>query len=84
MFTDFTRFIIAENLEYFSQEKPLQSVWLEFVRRNIGEILNLGEFEALRRWLLSGPVVMPMPVSSEDSHRITRDFYKALRKEQKA
>lgn len=80
---DFVSYIIEDNLEYYSAAKPIQSVWLEFLRKNPGEILDHGEFEALRRWILSTPVVMPVPVSPEESHRVTREFFKSLRKEQK-
>jgi hypothetical protein len=81
---DFENCIIPDNLDYYSAAKPLQSVYLEFVRKNIGEILDYGEFEALRRWLLKIPVVMPVPVTPQESHRVAREFFKALRKEQKA
>ena len=80
---DFENYIIPDNLDFYSETKPLQSVYLEFVRKNCSEILDLGEFEALRRWLLSHQVTMPLPLRPADSHRITREFYKALRKEQK-
>jgi hypothetical protein len=80
---DFEAYILPDNLDYYSAAKPLESVYLEFVRKNIGEILDLGEFEALRRWLCGTKVCMPIAVTGNDSHRITREFYKALRKEQK-
>lgn len=80
---NFQDFILAENLEFYRADKPIQSVYLDFVRRNCDAILDCGEFEALRRWLLSGPVVMPFPVRPEESHRIAREFYKSLRQEQK-
>ena len=81
---DFENYIILDNLEYYSADKPLQSVWLEFQRKNPSEILDYGEFQALRRGLECIPVCMPIPVTAESSVRITRDFFKALRKEQKA
>lgn len=80
---NFEQFIIADNLDYYHCNKPLQSVYLHFVRQSPDAILEHGEFEALRRWLLSVPGVMPFPVRPEESHRITREFYKALRQEQK-
>ena len=80
---DFENHIIPDNLEFYSAAKPLESVYLEFVRKNCSEILDLGEFEALLRWILSTPVVMPVPVSPEESHRVKREFFKSLRKEQK-
>lgn len=80
---NFKNYIIPDNLEYYSADKPLQSVWLEFQRKNPGEILDYGEFQALRRWLECIPVCMPVPVTAESSVRITREFFKALRKEQK-
>lgn len=64
--------------------KPIQSIYLEFCRTQAAQILELGEFEALRRWILSSPECFPVPVTPETSHKVTRDFYKKLRKEQKA
>jgi hypothetical protein len=72
------------NLDYCHWDKPFQSIWIEFIRKNAAEILDLGEFEALRQWILSGPECFPVPVTPQDSHRITREFYKNLRKEQKS
>jgi hypothetical protein len=70
-------------MEFMHWEKPMQSVYIEFVRRQAAQILDLGEFEALRRWLLSSPDCFPIPVDPEYSHKVTRDFYKKLRFEQK-
>ena len=64
--------------------KPVQSIYLEFCRTQAAQILELGEFEALRRWILSSPECFSVPVTPETSHKVTRDFYKKLRKEQKA
>ena len=71
-------------LSVWERNKPFQSVFYEFIRRCGREVLDLGEFEALRRWLLSSPDCFPVPITPETSHRVTRDFFKALRKEQKA
>lgn len=65
------------------RDKPFQSVYIEFVKRNGAEILECGEFEALRRWLYSRPDCFPVPIIPETSHKVTREFYKNLRKEQK-
>lgn len=70
-------------MDFIHWEKPFQSVYIEFVRRQSGEILDLGEFEALRQWLLSGPDCFPVPISPQTSHKVTREFYKALLKERK-
>ena len=80
---DFEQYIIPENLDNYNEDKPLQSIYLEFMRKNVAEILARGEFEALRRWICSTNVVMPVPVRPAESHRITREFYKALKREQK-
>lgn len=81
---DFENYIIPDNLDFYRADKPLQSVYLEFVRKNCSEILDFGEFEALRRWMCGTKVCMPVAVAPQESHRITREFFKALRKEQKA
>ena len=65
----------------WDRDKPFQSVFYEFIRRCGREVLDLGEFEALRRWLLNSPDCFPVPITPETSHRVTRDFFKALRKE---
>ena len=70
-------------LEVMHWDKPFQSVYIEFVKRNGAEILDCGEFEALRRWLYSNPDCFPVPITPETSHKVTREFYKNLRKEQK-
>ena len=59
---NFEDFIIPEKLEYYRADKPLQSVYLEFVRKNCDAILDCGEFEALRQWLCGLKICMPMPV----------------------
>ena len=71
------------NMAFMHWEKPMQSVYLEFVRRQAAQILDLGEFEALRRWLLSNPDCFPVPITQETSLKICRDFFKRLRLEQK-
>ena len=83
MAADFMEMIKPEYLEHYREDKPIQSVYLEFVRRNPGAILDHGEFEALRRWLYSRPDCFPVAITPETSHKVTRDFYKILRKEQK-
>lgn len=70
-------------LPLFCPEKPLQSVYIDFIRSHGRDVLYLGEFEALRRFLLSGPDCIRIPITGESSHRITREFFKQLRKEQK-
>lgn len=75
--------IQPEHLDHYREDKPLQSVWLDFLRKNTAEVLDLGEFEALRRWLLTVPQVMPVKVNPVQSHRVAREFFKNLRKEQK-
>lgn len=75
--------IKPEYLDHYREDKPLQSVWLEFIRKNTAEVLDLGEFEALRRWLLGCPQALPVKVNPGESHRVARDFFKSLRKEQK-
>lgn len=71
------------NLDNCHWDKPFQSIWIEFVRKNAAEILDLGEFEALRQWILSRPNCFSVPITPETSHKVTREFYKNLRKEQK-
>ena len=75
--------IIWESLKSWHKGKPYQSVYLEFVNRCGAEILRLGEFEALRRWLLSSPDCLPIQISPETSHRLAREFLKELRQEKK-
>lgn len=75
--------INIDNLDFSRHDKPYQSAWLDFVRKHPAEILNLGEFEALRRWILGKPKCVIVQVVPETSHRVARDFFKALRKEQK-
>ena len=77
------RAVDLSNLDHCRGDRPMQSVFIEFVKKNPSEILNLGEFEALRRWILSGPECLRIRVRPVDSHRAAREFYKALRKEQK-
>lgn len=77
------RYVNFGNMEFMHWEKPMQSVYLEFVRQQAAQILDLGEFEALRRWLLSAPDCFPVPIQPETSHKVCRDFYKKLRFEQK-
>jgi hypothetical protein len=72
-----------DDLDFADWEKPNQTVYIEFVRCNAAQILNLGEFEALRRWILSRPDCYIVPVTPETSHLRAREFYKNLKKEQK-
>lgn len=72
-----------DDLDFADWEKPHQTVYIEFVRKNSAAILELGEFEALRRWLLTKPSCLILPITPEKSHRMTREFYRNLRKEQK-
>lgn len=76
--------IKPDALPLFNPEKPLLSVYIEFIRIHGRDVLYLGEFEALRRFLLSGPECIRIPITGESSHRVTREFFKALRKEQKS
>ena len=69
-----------DNADYY---QPHQTVYIEFVRRNASAILEFGEFEALRRWILSRPDCYIVPVTPETSHLRAREFYKNLKKEQK-
>lgn len=78
-------FIKMADLDFCRWDKPFQTVYIEFVRKNPGEILEFGEFEALRRWLLSRPRCIDLQgIIPQTSHKAARDFYKGLRKEQKA
>lgn len=72
-----------EYLDEYREGKPLQSVYIEFVRQSAPMILDRGEFEALRRWLLSKPQCIALEITPEDSHRVTRNFYKKLKREGK-
>jgi hypothetical protein len=64
--------------------KPFTSVYLEFVRTSGAEILQFGEFEALRRWILTSPECLGgFTVTPETSHRAAREFFKGVRKERK-
>lgn len=72
----------VSNLEYYREGRTLQSVYIEFVRKNAYAILEFNEFEALRRWLLNCEHLR-VEIDPANSHRLTRDFYKALRQEQK-
>ena len=75
--------IQPEHLDHYREDKPLQSVWLDFLRKNTEEVLDLGEFEALRRWLLRCPKVFPLKIKPAESHRVAREFFKNLRNVQK-
>jgi superfamily II DNA or RNA helicase len=79
MMNKFFKLAFTATPEFWREDKPMQSFYLEFIRSRTQEILDLGEFEALRRYLRSN-----MEVSPQESHRITREFYKELRKEQKS
>jgi hypothetical protein len=70
-------------MEFMHWDKPLQSVYIEFVRRQAAQILDLGEFEAFRQWLLSGPDCFTVPVEPNTVHLVARQFFKALRAEKK-
>lgn len=81
---DFKSYIIPQNIKHYRADKPLQSVYLEFVQHNADRILDIGEFVAFVHWLEAFPVCMPIPVKQGEAVRIAREFLKALRKEQKA
>ena len=72
-----------ERMKHWHASKPMLSVYLEFCCRERQEILDLGEFEAMRRWLLSRPKCFSVPITQETSLKVTRDFFKNLRHEQK-
>jgi hypothetical protein len=80
---NYADYINFGNMDFMRWDKPLQSIYIEFIRKNAAEILDYGEFEALRRWILSMPDCFPLPVTPENSHKATREFYKNLKKEQK-
>lgn len=76
--------ITFDSLPVSDTGKPFTSVYLEFVRTSAAEILQFGEFEALRRWLLSRPECLGgFTVTPETSHKKTREFFKGMRKERK-
>jgi hypothetical protein len=77
------KYINLADLDYCKAEKPFLSVWLEFVRKNAAEILDFGEFEALRRWLLSSPACVMVPITPQSSHKVTREFLRSLKVENK-
>ena len=75
--------IVFGCLSIWHKGKPYQSVYLEFVKRCDAAILKWGEFEALRRWLLSSPDCLPIQITGETSHRCAHRFLKELRREKK-
>lgn len=72
-----------DDLDFADWNKPATSVYIEFVRKNGNAILELGMFEALRRWLLSKPHCCLLPITPEKSHRLTREFIQRMNEEQK-
>lgn len=73
-----------DNVDFVDWDQPFVTVYIEFVRKNAQAILDLGEFEALRRWLLSKPECCIMVgINPKTSLKLTRDFYVALGKEKK-
>ena len=80
---NFRDYIMLEYIEYINYDKPHLSVWLEFTRQAPYEYMELGEFEALRQWLLSRPECMPVPVTANTSHKVAREFLKEVKKEKK-
>lgn len=70
-------------MKYARWDRPFLSVWVEFVCSQPAQILKLGEFEAFRRWILSDPECFTVPIEPETSHKVARDFFKALRNENK-
>ena len=65
-------------LEVYDWDKPVTSVYIEFFKQNGKEILELGQFEALRRWLLTKPDCILLPITEEKSVGMTRHFFKCL------
>lgn len=78
---NFCDYIFFEFIEFVNWDKPHTTVWLEFLRQCPYDYMELGEFEACRRWLLSNPECMPVPITPENSHKITREFLKNVKKE---
>lgn len=80
---DFNDYINHNNMRCFHWEHPIESVYLEFCYRRAAAILELGEFEAFRRWILSDPDCFKVPAEPETAHLVARRFFKALRAEKR-